>query len=200
MSAEELVKAAIEAGLDGVAVTEHLVIEGAQVAQDIARRQYGYPVFRGLEANVTVFGDVLVFGCYQDFEPRTPWETLRRTVTECGGVLIPAHPFRGWDRFALWRYLDMLGLALDEGLSRKYWMQGLTAIEVLNGGLRREENDQAGRLANILGLPGVGGSDAHTTAQVGCSATWFPDSITTDDQLVAALKRGGYRAVDRRRM
>ncbi len=33
MSAEELIEAAIEAGLDGVAVTEHHLIEGAEVAQ-----------------------------------------------------------------------------------------------------------------------------------------------------------------------
>lgn len=200
MTAEELIEAAMEAGLDGVAVTEHLVIEGAEVAQEIARRRYDYPVFRGIEANATVFGDVLVFGCYRDFEPRTPWETLRRSVNECSGLLIPAHPFRGWDRNALWRYLKTLGLAVDEGLARKYWLQGLAAIEVLNGNLRPEENAQAAELARVLGLPGVGGSDAHTPNNVGCSATWFPDTITTDAQLVAALRRGGYHAVDRRRM
>jgi predicted metal-dependent phosphoesterase TrpH len=198
MTAEELIEAAIEAGLDGVAVTEHLVMEGAEVAQDIARRRYGFPVFRGVEANATIFGDVLVYGCYRDFELRTPWEILRRTVTECDGVLIPAHPFRGWDRGALWRYLQTLGLALDESLAQKRWMQGLAAIEVLNGNVRREENAKAARLATLLGLPGIGGSDAHTPGEVGCSATWFPDAITTDAQLVAALKQGGYRAVDRR--
>jgi predicted metal-dependent phosphoesterase TrpH len=200
MTAEELIEAAIEAGLDGVAVTEHLVVEGAEVAQEIASRMYGFSVYRGVEASATIFGDVLVYGCYRDFEPRTPWEILRRTVTECGGVLIPAHPFRGWDHYALWRYLKTLGLPLDERLAREPWMRGLAAIEVLNGNLRREENAKAAKLAVLLGLPGIGGSDAHTPGEVGCTATWFPDPIATDAQLVAALKRGGYRAVDRRRM
>jgi len=72
MTAEELIEAAIKANLDGVAVTEHLVIEGAELAQKLARRKYGFPVFRGVEANATIFGDVLVFGCYRDFVPQIP--------------------------------------------------------------------------------------------------------------------------------
>jgi predicted metal-dependent phosphoesterase TrpH len=199
MTAGELIEAAIEAGLDGVAVTEHLVIEGAEVAQDLASRKYGFPVFRGVEAHATVFGDVLVFGCYQDLEPRIPWPLLRQIVAEDGGVLIPAHPFRRWDRLVLWSYLEEQGLPLNGRLAQMDLVQGLTSIEVQNGGCKPQENDQAAALARALGLPGIGGSDAHSTAKVGRAATWFPSRITTDASLVAALKRGGYRAVDRRR-
>jgi predicted metal-dependent phosphoesterase TrpH len=199
MTAEELIEAAIKAGLDGVAVTEHLVIEGAEVAQELARRKYGFPVFRGIEAHAAIFGDVLVFGCYQDLAPRIPWPALRQIVDQDGGVLIPAHPFRRWDRLALWRYLEEQALPLNGRLARMGFMQGLTAIEVQNSGCKPRENDQAAELARILALPGVGGSDAHSTAQVGQSATWFPNRITTDAGLIAALKQGGYRAAVRRR-
>ena len=199
MTAGELIEAAIEAGLDGVAVTEHRVIEGAEVAQDLARRKYGFPVFCGVEAQATIFGDVLVFGCHQDFRPRIPWLDLRQIVAEDGGVLIPAHPFRRWDALALWNYLEELALPLNGRLAQMPFMQGLTAIEVQNGGCKPGENVQAAELARLLALPGVGGSDAHSTAKVGQAATWFPDRITSDAELVAALKQGGYRAVDRRR-
>jgi predicted metal-dependent phosphoesterase TrpH len=198
MTAEELIESAIKAGLDGVAVTEHLVIEGAQVAQEIARCKYGFPLFCGVEANATIFGDVLVFGCARNFEPQIPWTALRRLVTDVGGVLIPAHPFRRRARLTLWNYLQKHGLPLDGQLVTMHFVQGLTAIEVCNGGNQPEENQEAAKLAHCLGLPGIGGSDAHSPEKVGQAATWFPGDITTDVELTTALKQGGYYAVDRR--
>ncbi len=198
MTIEALIEAAVEAGLDGVAVTEHLVIEGAEVAQEIGRRKYDFPVFCGVEAKATLFGDVLVFGCYRDFESGISWPALRQAVQSAGGVLIPAHPFRRWNHSALWHTLKARNLPLDHRLAAMDVVQGLTAVEVLNGGSKAEENAQAAELARILDLPGVGGSDAHAAHEVGRAATWFPGEITTDAELVAALKRGGYRPVDRR--
>jgi predicted metal-dependent phosphoesterase TrpH len=198
MTTGELIEAAIDAGLDGVAVTEHLVIEGAEVAQELARRKYGFPVFRGVEAKATIFGDVLVFGCYRNFEPQMTWLALRHIVAASGGVLIPAHPFRRLHVPPLSSYLEQHSLDLDARLAGLDVMQGLTAIEVLNGGCRREANELAAELARILNLPGVGGSDAHERKYVGRVATRFPGTITTDAELVAALKHGSYRPVDRR--
>ena len=197
MNAEELIEAAIEAGLDGVAVTEHSAIEGAEVAQEIARRKYGFAVFRGVEAHATILGDVLVFGCYRDFEPGITSLALRQLVQSSGGLLIPAHPFRHWDRCALWFHLQEHNLPLDRRLADRDLLRGLTAVETVNGGCKPEENEQAAELARILGVPGIGGSDAHRTEQVGRAATWFPSDITTDADLVAALKAGGYRPVNR---
>jgi predicted metal-dependent phosphoesterase TrpH len=199
MTAEELIEAAIEAGLDGVAVTEHLVIGGAKMTQEVGRLKYGFPVFCGVEAKATIFGDVLVFGCHRDFEPSIPWLVLRRIVSEAGGALIPAHPFRRWDRHSLWNYLEDQGLSLNGRLAKMDFVQGLTAVEVCNDGCRAAENAEAADLARILALPGVGGSDAHIATSVGRAATWFPGEIATDAELVAALKQDGYRAVDRRR-
>jgi predicted metal-dependent phosphoesterase TrpH len=198
MKAEQLIEAAIEAGLDGVAVTEHLVIEGAGVAQEIGRKKYGFPVFRGVEADSTVCGDVLVFGCYRDFAPGMNWRDLRQVVAAAGGVLIPAHPFRRWDRRSLWYYLERHDLPVDWRLADEELLEGITAIEVLNGSSRDAENAEAAELARVLVVPGVGGSDAHVPAAVGIAATLFPDDIATDQELVDALKRGDYQAVNRR--
>lgn len=38
-----------------------------------------------------------------------------------------------------------------------------------------------------------------TTSELVEAATWFPDKITTDAELVAALKQGNYRAINRKR-
>lgn len=194
-TAEELIEAAIEAGLDGVAITEHLVPDGARVAQEIGRRKYGFPVFCGVEANTTIFGDVLVFGCCRGFAHQCHWPALRSTVHDAGGVIIAAHPFRRWDQFALWSYLEEQGLELSADLAGADFVQGLTAIEVENGGVRADENEEARILARILGLPGVGGSDAHIPQDVGRAATRFTDTIRTDKELVAALKQGDYYPV-----
>jgi predicted metal-dependent phosphoesterase TrpH len=198
MTAEELIEAAIEAGLDGVAVTDHLVIDGALEAQAIAWRKYGFPVFCGVEARTADAGEVLVFGCCRDFAPYIPWHELGRIVADAGGVLIPAHPFRRWDRCALWGVLEANGWPADTGPFTASAVQGLAAIEVINGGCKPEENAEAAALARRLGLPGVGGSDAHAPHEVGRAATRFPGTITKDAELVSALKRGGYHPVHRK--
>lgn len=93
---------------------------------------------------------------------------------------------------------ELIGAAIEAGLDGVAVTEHLV-IEVQNSGCKPQENDQAAELARILALPGIGGSDAHSTAQVGRSATWFPNRIRTDADLVAALKQGGYRASVRRR-
>ena len=198
MTADELIEAAIEAGLDGIAVTEHLVIEGAEAAQELGRRKYGFPVFRGVEVDSTICGDVLVFGCYRDFPPGINWLDLRKIVADEGGVLIPAHPFRRSNQWSLWQYLEQNDLPVDWRLAELDVLEGITAIEVLNGSSKDAENVEAAELARVLVLPGIGGSDAHSPDVVGVAATRFFDDIATDKELVAALKWGDYRPVDRR--
>jgi len=69
-------------------------------------------------------------------------------------------------------------------------LQWLSAMEVFNGHCDDGESSQARRLARTLGLPGVGGSDAHFAPEVGIAATLFPDPISTDEELIAALRAG----------
>ncbi len=197
MTAEELIEAAMAAGLDAIAVTDHWLIEGAERAQRIGRRKYGFTVLRGVEAQSAGMGDVLVFGCYRDFRPMIPWTELRRLVDEDGGALVLAHPFRRRDANSLWAHLRDRGLAPDAGLGRHGWLQGLAAVETLNSANEPAENAEAQALARALALPACGGSDAHWTARVGRAATWFPGTVSTDAELVAALKEGGFRPVDR---
>ena len=87
---ESLIRRALDVGLDGVAVTDHSRIGGAEAAQALAAK-HGLPIFRGVEVHTTL-GDVLVFGVYRDF----PWEVdahdLLCVVEETGGAAIAAHP------------------------------------------------------------------------------------------------------------
>ena len=194
MSAQDLILRAQSLGIDAVCVTEHMMIEGANVAQQVGE-EMSYPVFRGVEAASMIWGDVLVYGCYQDFPIGIPWYELRDAVLAVGGVLIPAHPFRHKDSWALWKYLEDQGLPLDEELAKLEITQGLTAVETCNGSALPEENEQATHLARILGLPGIGGSDAHGVEQVGRVLTEFSNWIASDAELVATLKAGEFRPV-----
>jgi len=184
---EELIIRAVAVGLDGIAVTDHSRIGGAEAAQELGAK-YGFPVFRGVEVHTTL-GDILVFGLYRDF----PWEMegghLLRMVAEVGGAAIAAHPYRDV-RYALGYVLQIAGISMEEARGWCPELRWLTAVEVLNDGCGAREASRAQRLAQAWGLPGVGGSDAHFASDVGTAATLFPDPISTDEEFIAALRSG----------
>jgi hypothetical protein len=64
------------------------------------------------------------------------------------------------------------------------------AIEVMNSKVTKEENDFAARVAEELGIPGTGGSDAHDVKEVGLYATFFPGAVHNEKELVEALRCG----------
>jgi len=179
-----MVERALEIGLDGVCVTEHDEIEGAEVARELGRK-YGLTVFRGIEM-YTDFGDMLVYGLYRDAPAwKTPFEELLAMCREAGAGIVPAHSCRvtgeleklyGWER-------------------AEYLLSKVTAIETHNGGCTPEGNRAALELAKRYGLPGIGGSDAHHLFQIGRCLTVFDDVVGSDEELVAALKSGRYRGV-----
>ena len=56
----------------------------------------------------------------------------------------------------------------------------------------------ARKVAEKLGLPGTGGSDAHNIDDIGTYATVFEQTIENDRQLVEALQSGNYTVVEGR--
>ena len=109
LSTEELIEAARVSGLDGICVTDHLVIEGAEVAQEYGRK-VGFTVFRGIEARSRL-GDMLVFGLYEDIPEGISLDDLCWQVHQVGGVLFAAHPFHTTGGANL--YASLLGQGLD---------------------------------------------------------------------------------------
>lgn len=193
LSAEELIEVARRSSLDGICVTDHLYIEGANAAQAIGFR-LGFPVFRGVEAR-TDMGDMLVFGYYKDIPENTPLEDLIPQVHSVGGVIYVAHPYHttgGWNLYAGMR---RRGLDLDNDWSQVPALRGLDGVEVINGQVDASKNEQARGLAARLNVPGIGGSDSHAVKMVGQAATRFQTPIRSDEELVAALKSGRFQAV-----
>ena len=63
---------------------------------------------------------------------------------------------------------------------------------MLNGKVTERENIFAGKVADGLGMPATGGSDAHDVQGVGKYATCFEAPIANEKELVEALKNGAY--------
>lgn len=193
LSPEELIDTARQRGLDGICITEHNEIRGADFARNTVRRN-GFPVFRGIEAR-TDLGDVLVYGYYRDIPEGIPLESLCRTVHAAGGVLFAAHPFHltgGWN---LYTAMQNRGMNLETDWHRLSVLRRLDGIEVVNGNVSDENNARARELADRLEIGGIGGSDAHTPERVGRAATEFTAPIGSEEELVQALKDGAYQAV-----
>jgi hypothetical protein len=173
---EELVDLARDRGLEGICLTEH---DRFWPADELAalRERTGFLVLRGIELT-TEMGHVLGFGLPADAGPLVTAADAFRAAEAAGGLLFLAHPAR-------------------DGLLRvtHETVEYFASVEAINGSDSRLQNVAATGLAHGFRLPGIGGSDAHTTAEVGRAATEFEDTITGEESLVAALRSGRYRAV-----
>ena len=175
----ELIRSARQGGLDAICVTEHDSFCASEPVEKAAREE-GFLVFRGVEIN-TDKGHILAFGVKDDCwkEKRGYYsriEFVRPVVESCGGILVPAHPFR------------MVGGA--SAANSIYEMDYIAAIEVLNGENNDPENDLAIKTWAQLGPPGVGGSDCHFARDVGRCLTWFENSISSLGELIGEVKAG----------
>ena len=191
MSPQELLAAAPSAGLNGVCVTDHYSIAGADVTQRLSHSQE-IPVFRGVEAR-TDLGDMLVFGYYRDLREGISLDRLCAIVHEAGGLVFAAHPFHTRGGPSLAQAFRRRGLDLETEWDRVEAMRHLDGVETLNGNVAPADNALARSLGAQLGVPGIGGSDAHTAHMLGTAATRFPAPIRSDHELVAALRHGDYR-------
>lgn len=80
-----------------------------------------------------------------------------------------------------------------EVAARREVFRWVDAIEVSNGRGREEEGRLALAVSRWLDLLAFGGSDAHRPEEVSAGVTLFEGTITTEADMVQALKEGCYR-------
>src|SRR5512139_251726 len=174
--------------VDGIVLTEHRQWDPAK---DYRRLEdhYGLLILRGAEVE-TDYGHVLVYGVNGDITRRFDFADVRLSAQELipavahmGGIALPCHPGR-----------PTIGLC--EHYATKPPIEGVVAVEALNGGSRRGENERVQQLIDQHGYRAVGGSDSHLVSLIGICATVFDREIADIDELVQALHAGGYRPVD----
>jgi predicted metal-dependent phosphoesterase TrpH len=185
---ERLIEEARAIGLDGICLTDHNhVWDPAEV--EALRQKHGFLILRGNEIT-TDQGDILVLGLDEDIQGVIKLEELRERVLKAGAFMIAAHPFRGFLTFGI----GYLGLTPEKARKRPVF-QRVDAVEVLNSRVSEKENRFAAQVAEGLGLPLTGGSDAHKAGEVGRYATRFFDPIRNEGDLVEALKKGRFSPV-----
>jgi len=179
----ELVAEAKKIGLDGFCLTEHQVLWDIEAVQELAGDS-GLIIFRGNEIT-TAQGDVLVFGLEKDIQGIITVQELQQEVQAAGAYSILAHPYRGFKTFGI----SDLQMSVEQACKKKA-LQFVNAVEIRNGKVTAQDNEMAEKVAERLGLPGTGGSDAHNVDDVGTFITVFEQEIQDDCQLLEALHTG----------
>ncbi len=180
---EDLIRRAVELGLDGVCFTEHFSFNSSWPVDRMTVPE-NFLVLRGVEVS-TDCGHLLVYGVEND-----AWNLWGRhnhlklpkvveSVHALGGICVPAHPFRGWESMG----------------DRIFTFPLFDAIETHNGTNNSEQNRQAVSAAAKLGLPSIGGSDCHYLDRVGTAVTEFENPIADTKDLVREIKAGRCRGV-----
>ena len=174
--------------LDGLVLTEHRQWDPAADYRALEDK-YGLLILRGAEVE-TDYGHMLVYGVNEELTARFDFANVRlpaqefvSAAAETGALALPCHPGR-----------PTIGLC--EHYESKPAIDGIVAVEALNGGSRRGENERVQALIDRYGYRAVGGSDSHLASFIGICATDFDAEIRTIDDLVEVLQRGGYRPVD----
>lgn len=177
-----------ERPLDGIVLTEHRQFDTGRDYRALEDR-YGFLILNAAEIE-TDYGHVLVYGVNDDIlarfdfrDVRLPAQEVIGEVARLGGVALPCHPGR-----------PTVGLCAH--YESKPPLKGVLAVEALNGGSRKGEDDRVAKLAAAHGYKTFGGSDSHLVSFVGVCATEFEGSIRSMDDLVRELRHGDYRPVD----
>lgn len=171
---EEILTAAGSKGLDGVCITDHDTMTVRHRIEE-GIQSNGLCVIFGMEYSTTE-GDFLLFGPFEDMPTALPAPQLLDRVERAGGVAVAAHPFRA--RRPTQEYLVSQGLC--------------HIVEGVNGRNQGSENASTSDWKDRYGVALVGGSDAHTLAELGQVTTRFTSPICSRADLIVALKTGAF--------
>ncbi|MGH7906462.1 MAG: PHP-associated domain-containing protein [Candidatus Binataceae bacterium] len=177
-----------ERPIDGIVLTEHRQFNRAADYRALEDK-YGILVLRASEVE-TDYGHMLIFGVNDDIRARFDFADIRLGAQELidgiagmGGVVVPCHPGRP-------------NIGLCEHYRTQPPLKNIVAVEMLNGGSRKGENERSEELIRKYGYRAVGGSDSHMVSLIGLCATRFAADVKTIEDLVSELKSGQFEPVD----
>ena len=161
--------------LQGVCVTDHFHV---RPIHNLTKNpeMVELRVFFGVEIT-SRDGDILAYGIEAVPSRNMSAETVIDNIHKQGGVAVCAHPFSP-------RHL---------ALGDKIYDLELDAIEI-NGSLPSKSNKEAKIAAEIMDLPTIGGSDAHSVDQLNTMATWFQNPIADVSDIVQEIQHKNCKA------
>lgn len=166
---DEIVAYSQKRGLDGVAITDHDVVEGAL---KLVQKVKELVVIPGVEVT-TSRGHVLALNITRPIPTElSPLETIQM-IHEAGGIAVAAHP-----------------TVFYKGL-RGQVNSNFDAVEVVNASAFPFflSTYLSRKLALRLGLPQTAGSDAHYASEIGFAYT-VVDAEPEVDEIVHAIRNG----------
>lgn len=151
-SPRNIVKAALEADMDCIAVTDHNTVQGAKEAH-AAALDHPLLVVPGIEIS-SKSGHILGLNIKRDIPAGLSAEETIRRIKEQGGVVIIPHPFHfGFNFKGLVKVLELI-----DGVE----IFNARMVMILGGA-----NKKAVGFAHQNDIPFTSGSDAHLTRTVG---------------------------------
>ena len=181
-------------GLTGIHMSEHDRLWDTFALREFREKNADLLVANGMEVS-TDMGHILALGLKEYVGGIRHAETLRQVADEHGAFLIVAHPFRHFFDPVYFTRQGKEPFALTpEQAAKLPVFQLVDAIEVLNGANTVKENLFALRVAQTLGKPGTGGSDAHSTQGIGIFCAQLERNAGSQEELLAELHAGRFHA------
>lgn len=192
LSPDDLLVEMRRIGLTGVNLSEHDRLWDRYQLNAFRDRADGLFINNGMEVS-TDLGHMIAVGLREYVPGIRHCATLRKVLDDVGGYLIVAHPFRHFfDPVTFKRVGKEPPVMTPENMARLPVFEYVDAIEVLNGANTMRENLFALAVAEHLGKPGTGGSDAHSTSGIGIYCTVFERELTGEEGLIEELRAGRF--------
>lgn len=171
LTPRNLVRTAAKVGYSAIVVTDHNTTKGGfDCVHEVKTSSLQLAVFVGSEIK-TEHGDVIGLFLNEEIRSRQYHEVIDEIRSQDGIVYLP-HPFASYTHVK------------DMDLSK------IQVIEAYNGRNSLHQNRQALHLGKKLGIPILGGSDAHIKYEVGSVRNLTDVDITDEDTLREVILNG----------
>ncbi len=184
-SEDEQIRAAIDAELDAIAISDHDLLVTNQRLGELNLQYMPFKIYGGIEVSVwdvhlSTFEHFLVLGVQDSLLETNSWTypELWEYVREQQGFLAVAHLYR----FRETSRLDLRQFPPD-------------ALEVASNNISPALHRRILALANDLGIPVLSNSDAHHVNAIGRYYNELFDTPTTNIELIDMLRNGDFRPV-----
>ncbi len=179
-----LLRKSREAGLDGIALTEHGIRWSDDTLRELTEKgaDEGLLVLSGQEVACysrrgEFQGEFLVFGYFNSLGSSRSLEEILEIVHDAGGVVIAAHPFK-----------KIPPEGCFYGMGMRIYDYDLDGLEVAHPSYDQESTKLAEEAMRKKGIAGIGCSDAHDLRFVGACRTVLDDIIVDMKGLCDAIR------------
>jgi len=170
-------------GYQGMLITDHDSYKAYSYWEKLEEKPL-FVVLRGIEYDSMNGGHILIV-LPTGVRPSIlsirglPVSFLIDVVHHYGGICGPAHPYGE-------KFMSLMNTWF--GKHHEQILKHFDFLESFNACESRESNNKAEKLAEMYGIPGLGGSDSHRSACAGLGYTELERDILTEDDLIEYIK------------